>query len=89
VPTDGPWLEAAGKAIKAGFGIEPVFMKEGGSIPVVGTFKEVLGVNTLLLGWGQHDNNAHSPNEHLAVADFERGCYSSLALIDELSKVKA
>jgi len=89
VPTDGPWLDAAGKAIKTGFGIEPVFMKEGGSIPVVGTFKDVLGLDTLLLGWGQNDNNAHSPNEHIAVADFERGCYSALALIDELSKVKA
>lgn len=88
VPTDGPWLEAAGRAIETGFGIEPVFIKEGGSIPVVGTFKEVLGVNTLLLGWGQSDDNAHSPNERFAINDFERGCYSALALIDELSKVK-
>jgi len=88
VPTDGPWLEAAGKAIKTGFGVEPVFIKEGGSIPVVGTFKEVLGIDTLLLGWGQSDDNAHSPNERFALADFERGCYSALALIDELSKTK-
>jgi len=89
VPTDGPWLEAAGRAIKTGFGIDPVFTKEGGSIPVVGTFKEVLGVDTLLLGWGQSDDNAHSPNERFAVDDFERGCYTALALIDELAKVKA
>ncbi len=88
VPTEGPWLEAAGRAIKSGFGIEPVFVKEGGSIPVVGTFKEVLGLDTLLLGWGQSDDNAHSPNERFALKDFERGCYSALALIDELSKVK-
>ncbi|MEW6014995.1 MAG: dipeptidase [Candidatus Zixiibacteriota bacterium] len=87
VPTDGPWLEAAGRAIKTGFGIEPVFIKEGGSIPVVSTFKRVLGLDTLLLGWGQNDDNAHSPNERFAIADFERGCYSALALIDELSRV--
>jgi len=41
-----------------------------------------------LLGWGQSDDNAHSPNERFALKDFERGCYASLALIDELSKVK-
>jgi acetylornithine deacetylase/succinyl-diaminopimelate desuccinylase-like protein len=89
VPTEGPWLAAAGKAIKRGFGVDPVYIKEGGSIPVVGTFKKVLGADTLLLGWGQHDDNAHSPNERFAVKDFERGCYSALALIDELSKVQA
>ena len=88
VPTEGPWLEAAGEAIKSGFGIKPVFVKEGGSIPVVGTFKEVLGIDTLLLGWGQSGDNAHSPNERFALKDFERGCYSALALIDEMSKVK-
>lgn len=88
VPTDGPWLEAAGRAIKTGFGIDPVYTKEGGSIPIVGTFKKVLGLDTLLLGWGQADDNAHSPNERFALDDFERGCYTALALIDELSKVK-
>jgi len=75
-------------AIKTGFGVEPVFMKEGGSIPVVGMFKQTLGLDTLLLGWGQNDDNAHSPNERMSYDDFERGCYSSLALIDELAKVK-
>ncbi len=88
VPVEGPWLDAAGRAIKQGFGIEPVFMKEGGSIPVIGTFKKVLGLDSLLLGWGQQDDNAHSPNERLAVNDFERGTYSALALIEELAKVK-
>lgn len=88
VSNEGPWLDAAGRAVKTGFGIEPVFVKEGGSIPVVGTFKEVLGVDTLLLGWGQSDDNAHSPNERFDLNDFERGTYSALALIDELAKVK-
>jgi acetylornithine deacetylase/succinyl-diaminopimelate desuccinylase-like protein len=87
VPTDGPWLKAAGAAVKTGFGIEPVFIKEGGSIPVVGMFKQILGLDTLLLGWGQNDDNAHSPNERFSVNDFERGCYSALALLEELAKV--
>jgi acetylornithine deacetylase/succinyl-diaminopimelate desuccinylase-like protein len=88
VPTDGPWLEAAGRAIKAGFGKEPVFMKEGGSIPIVVDFKEMLGLDTLLIGFGQDGDNIHSPNERFRVRDFERGCLTAAALPYELAKVK-
>ena len=88
VPTEGPWLEAAGRAIKSGFGKEPVFMKEGGSIPIVGDFKKILGVDTLLIGFGQNDDNIHSPNERFRVIDFERGCKTAAALPFELAKVK-
>ena len=87
-PTDGPWLEAAAKALETGFGVKPVFMKEGGSIPVVGSFKELLGLDTLLIGFGQHDDNAHSPNERFRYEDFEGGCKTATALLDELAKVK-
>jgi acetylornithine deacetylase/succinyl-diaminopimelate desuccinylase-like protein len=89
VPTDGPWLDAAARAIKTGFGKEPFFTKEGGSIPVVETFKTVLGLDTLLIGFGQHDDNTHSPNERFRINDFHRGCLTSAALLEELSKVKA
>ncbi len=88
VPTEGPWLEAAGRAIKTGFGKEPVFMKEGGSIPIVGDFKTILGVDTLLIGFAQHDDNVHSPNERFRIVDFERGCKTASALPVELAKVK-
>jgi len=88
VPTDGPWLEAAARAIKTGFGKEPFFTKEGGSIPIVESFKTILGLDTLLVGFGQHDDNAHSPNERFAIADFHRGCRTSAALFEELAKVK-
>lgn len=89
VPVEGPWLEAAARAVKTAFGKEPFFTKEGGSIPVVETFKSVLGIDTLLIGFGQHDDNAHSPNERFLIKDFHRGCRTSAALFDELSKVKA
>ena len=88
VPTDGPWLEASGRAIKAGFGKAPVFMREGGSIPIVGDFKEILGLDTLLIGFGQQDDNIHSPNERFRIIDFERGCKTSAVLPVELAKVK-
>ncbi|MCP4683986.1 MAG: dipeptidase [bacterium] len=88
VPTEGPWLEAAARAIKTGFGVEPVFMKEGGSIPIVVDFKEILGLDTLLIGFGQNDDNIHSPNERFRVTDFERGCRTAAALPTELAGVK-
>ena len=87
VPTTGPWLEASGRAIKKGFGKEPVFMKEGGSIPIVGDFKKILGVDTLLIGFGQHDDNIHSPNERFRIKDFVRGCKTAAVLPSELAKV--
>jgi acetylornithine deacetylase/succinyl-diaminopimelate desuccinylase-like protein len=88
VPTDGPWLEAAARAIKTGFGREPFFTKEGGSIPVVESFKSILGLDTLLIGFGQHNDNAHSPNERFLIRDFHRGCRTSAALLEELSRVR-
>jgi acetylornithine deacetylase/succinyl-diaminopimelate desuccinylase-like protein len=87
VPSDGPWLDAAARAIKIGFGRTPVFMKEGGSIPVVIDFKEILGLDTLLIGFGQSDDNIHSPNERFRVRDFENGCKTAAALPGELAKV--
>jgi len=86
VPAEGPWLEAAARAIKAGFGKQPLFTKEGGSIPVVVDFKEILGLDTLLLGFGLDENNVHSPNENFRVIDYERGCKTAAALPFELAK---
>lgn len=88
VPTDGPWLAASARAIKAGFGKEPVFMKEGGSIPIVGDFKTILGLDTLLIGFALATDNVHSPNERFRVKDFERGCKTAAELPFELAKVK-
>lgn len=80
VPLESPYVTAASAAITEGFGKQPVFMREGGSIPVVGTFHDLLGVDTLLLGWGQDDDNTHSPNEKFCVADFHRGIKASADL---------
>ena len=89
VPIEGPWLDAASRAVAAGFGKKPVFMKEGGSIPVVVEFKETLGLDTLLIGFGLSTDNIHSPNERFRVIDFERGCKTATFLPFELAKVKA
>jgi acetylornithine deacetylase/succinyl-diaminopimelate desuccinylase-like protein len=80
-----PAVAAAKRAVAAGFGVEPVLIREGGSIPVVGLIKTQLGVDTLLLGWGQNDDNLHGPNEKFALADFHRGIKSAAHLLAELS----
>jgi succinyl-diaminopimelate desuccinylase len=89
VPLESPFVSAASQAIAAGFGKAPVFMREGGSIPVVATFHELLGVDTLLLGWGLDDDNTHSPNEKFSLADFHRGIKASAHLWQHLSQIQA
>ena len=86
VNTDTTGVKAAVRAIEAGFGTKPVLIREGGSIPVVGLIKNQLGVDTLLLGWGQNDDNLHGPNEKFSIEDFHRGIKASASLLDELGK---
>ncbi len=86
VPLDSPYIAAASSAIEQAFGKRPVFIREGGSIPVVVQFKEFLGVDTLLLGWGLDDDNTHSPNEKFCLADFQRGIKASAHLMQELTR---
>ncbi|RLS41459.1 MAG: dipeptidase [Planctomycetota bacterium] len=80
-----PYMAAAKRAIERGFGKAPVLIREGGSIPVVGTFKKILGVDTLLLGWGQNTDNLHSPNEKFSLEDYQRGIRASTCLWWELA----
>jgi acetylornithine deacetylase/succinyl-diaminopimelate desuccinylase-like protein len=88
VSLDSPYVAAAERAIEQGFGRRPVFMREGGSIPVVATFHDLLGVDTLLLGWGLDDDNTHSPNEKFCLADFHRGIKASAHLWRELAALE-
>lgn len=77
---NSPYMQAAREAVAAGFGTPPVMIREGGSIPVVGSFKQILGVDTLLLGWGQNTDNLHSPNESFRLEDYQAGIKASAHL---------
>ncbi len=88
VSLESPYMAAATRAIERGFGCPPVFIREGGSIPIVTAFREKLRVDTLLLGWGQDDDNTHGPNEKFCLADFHRGAKASAYLLEELSKIR-
>ena len=83
---DTPFAKAAEIAIESAFGAKPVFIREGGSIPIVTRFQEVLGCDCLLLGWGLSDDNAHSPNEKFRVEDYYRGIQASARLWNEIAK---
>jgi acetylornithine deacetylase/succinyl-diaminopimelate desuccinylase-like protein len=89
VDVNTPGFRAAVKAVEAGFGVKPVFIREGGSIPVVGLLKDHLKVDTLLLGWGQNDDNLHGPNEKFSLADFHRGIKSSAHLFEALGETSS
>ncbi len=84
---DTPAIKAAVKALKGAFGVEPVYFKEGGSIPIVNTFKEELGADAILLGFGLPDDNIHSPNEKFDLDNFYKGISTIAYYYDELSKI--
>ncbi len=84
---DTPAIKAAVKALKDAFGVEPVYFKEGGSIPIVNTFKEELGADAILLGFGLPDDNIHSPNEKFDLDNFYKGISTIAYYYDELSKI--
>ena len=86
IPTDSPWLTGAQRAIRQGCGIDAVMVRDGASIPVVATFKQALGLDTMLIGFGLHDDNLHSPNEKFELANFKMGRRTHAALLYELSK---
>lgn len=88
-PLDSPAMGAAVIAMKKAFGKEPLFTREGGSIPVVNVFQTILEAPTILLGFGLPDENAHSPDEHLNLKNFHKGILTTAYYLDELSKLKA
>jgi acetylornithine deacetylase/succinyl-diaminopimelate desuccinylase-like protein len=85
---DNLYVQAAGRAIEKGFGQKPVFTREGGSIPVVSTFQEELGLPSVLFGVGLPDENAHAPNEKLDLANFHGGIIASAMLYEEIAKTR-
>jgi acetylornithine deacetylase/succinyl-diaminopimelate desuccinylase-like protein len=73
IPTDFPAYLAAKKAMQTTFGKTPIPVRSGGSIPIVPMFEEVLGLKTILLGFGLDSDVIHSPNEHFGLFNFYKG----------------
>ncbi|HZL79331.1 MAG TPA: dipeptidase [Candidatus Limnocylindrales bacterium] len=85
VSPTSPQAQAALRALEKAFGCKPILMREGGSIPIVNQFKKILGADSLLLGLGLPDDNAHSPNEKFSLDCFEKGQLMSAFLWQELA----
>src|SRR5207244_6793103 len=73
ISPDSPPIRAAAAALKETFGKDPVFIREGGSIPIAALFYEVLNVPVVLMGFGLPDDNLHSPNEKYSLSQFFKG----------------
>ena len=84
VSTDNDYIRAASAAMKTVFGKETVFVRGGGSIPIVGDFVRELGIPTVMMGFGLPDDNLHAPNEKFHLANFHRGIESILRWFDIL-----
>ncbi len=84
---DRPSLQAASRAMQRAFGRKAVFVREGGSIPVVATFDKMLRVPCVLMGFGLQDDNLHAPNEKIDLDQFYRGIEAAAYLMEELGEV--
>jgi len=87
VQAEGPMVEAAMAAMADAWGARPVRIREGGSIPIVSAFSQVLGKPVLLLGFGLTDDALHSPNEKFNISHFYNGIRSVVRLLDRLGDV--
>jgi acetylornithine deacetylase/succinyl-diaminopimelate desuccinylase-like protein len=93
----GPWYatdphnqfgEAAQRALRKAFDKDAALIREGGSIPIVSQFRDILGVETLLLGLALHDCRAHSPNENFPLENLDAGIRMNQAVLQELAAMQ-
>ena len=88
VPLESKAMSLAADAIRIGFGTEPTFMREGGTIPVVSTIKKTMGIDTLLVGFGLPDDRVHSPNEKFDLDALLKGTRTAAALYSRLEELR-
>jgi acetylornithine deacetylase/succinyl-diaminopimelate desuccinylase-like protein len=85
VDISSPAIEAAAAAYEQGFGRRPFYLREGGSIPVVGLFNKLLNIPVVMMGFGLPDDRLHAPNEKFYLPNFYRGIETAIHFYDILS----
>jgi acetylornithine deacetylase/succinyl-diaminopimelate desuccinylase-like protein len=86
VRRDTPEMQAAIRALEGAFGVKPVFAREGGSVPVVVMIQEILGRESIMMGFSLPDDNLHAPNEKFHLPNFERGIETYIRFLYELAR---
>lgn len=86
VDRSGMAVGAAERALERVWGVAPVSMRGGGSIPVVASFNDILGLDSVLMGYGLADDRLHSPNEKFGLVNFYNGIRASAYVLEELAK---
>jgi acetylornithine deacetylase/succinyl-diaminopimelate desuccinylase-like protein len=86
VRVDNPYIQAATKALHEVWGKETVFIRSGGSIPIVGDFDRYLGAPSVMMGFGLPDDNIHAPNEKFCLKNFELGIESMVRFLEEAGR---
>ena len=82
IPTGNPYIQAATAALKEVWGRETVFIRSGGSIPIVGDFARHLNLPSVMMGFGLPDDNLHAPNEKFLIANFYQGTESIIRFLE-------
>jgi len=83
-----PATQAVARALEAGFGREPLYVREGGSIPICSCFDQILGLPVVLMGFVQPDSHAHAPNEWMDLNNYETGILTIARAWDELAAMR-
>jgi acetylornithine deacetylase/succinyl-diaminopimelate desuccinylase-like protein len=83
---DNPYIHAAAEALKEKFGQETVYIRSGGSIPIVGVFDRYLGIPSVMMGFGLPDDNLHAPNEKFYLPNFYRGIETIARYLEMLAR---
>ena len=84
-PIENPATQAAARAIEHSFGVTPLYIREGGSVPVCASFESILGIATVLLGFAPPDGQFHAPNEWMSMENYETGIRAIARYWDEIA----